>query len=72
MVESVDESRTRQERASKGPERVYRVALDPVAAAHLRVLAQRDGVTPEEAAARLVSQRLRAMVAGLTEGGAHE
>ena len=69
MVDHVDEARGGPEKARRNRSEAVTVRLDAVSAAHLRTLAERDGVTPEEYAAQLVSARLRAVCDLLAGGG---
>ncbi|NCU21261.1 hypothetical protein EOM89_11180 [Candidatus Falkowbacteria bacterium] len=69
MVDLTEEHRDGAAEPRTGPERVLTLTIDAVAAAHLRVLAAREGVSPEVLAGRLVSQRLHAVLNGLLEGG---
>ena len=69
MVDAVDECRDGAKEPRRGPERVFTLTVDAVAAAHLRALAAREGITPEALAGRLVSQRLHATLGKLMEDG---
>lgn len=68
MVDHVDEARRGTQKVRRAARDTVTVELDTVAAAHLRTLAEREGVTPEVYAARLVEARLRA-VCDLVAGG---
>jgi hypothetical protein len=61
MGDHVDEARRGTQRARREAKQTVTVELDAVSAAHLRTLADREGTTPEEYAARLVALRLRAI-----------
>lgn len=66
MVDHVDEARTGAERV-RGAVTVT-VELDAVSSAHLRALAAREGMTPDDYAARVVVTRLQALC-DLAAGG---
>lgn len=69
MVDHVDEARRGPDRVWRGARDTVTLELDAVSAAHLRTLAEREGVSPEEYAARLVEARLRAVCQLVSGGG---
>ena len=69
MVDVCNESRSGTHGPRREAETSVTIGLDPVAAAHLRVMAERRGMSPEDLARDLVERRLRLMVEGLCGGG---